>query len=143
MRTGFFSLLACCFLVGCGSSTGSRTAEEEHLRKLGTYYSRYLAQHKGMPPATVDDLKAFMKKEGVPAEGFDALFVSPRDGEAYVVHLKKRLGPPRADGPIVRPQAEESRLARRALRLSWLRTPASASWVSAAAKASSPSRGGK
>lgn len=101
MRTGFFILSACCFLVGCGSSTGSRTAEEEHLRKLGTYYSRYLAQHKGMPPGTLDDLKAFMKKEGVPAEGFDALFVSPRDGEAYVVHLKKRVGPPRADGPIV------------------------------------------
>lgn len=101
MRTGFLLLAAACFLPGCGSSTGNRTTAEEHIRTLGTYYSRYLAQHRGIPPATVDDLKAFMKKEGAPAENFDALFISPRDGDPYVVHLKKKLGPPRADGPIV------------------------------------------
>lgn len=91
---------ACSLALGCGSSTKKVDQETSNLKPLMVQYGKYLGQHRGQPPANDAEFKAFVKS---PAQGVndpDALFVSSRDKQPYVILYGRVNGPP---GPAGQP----------------------------------------
>jgi hypothetical protein len=91
----------------CGCTPQGNVQEQAStLKPLAILYGRYLAQHRGQPPATEADFRAFVEKEGPSLlEQFEvkdvaALFVSPRDKQPYVIVYGPLTGPP---GPAGQP----------------------------------------
>src|SRR5262245_14244731 len=76
-------------LVGCGGEGPRERPEgEAPLKQFAVLYGHYLANHRGKPPKDAAQLKAFAKTGDVKKFGVDDLeraFVSPRDGQPYVV----------------------------------------------------------
>jgi hypothetical protein len=108
MRTHcYWSLVCLAVLLVCGGCGGTQSASHEtetsNLKPLAIYYGRYIAQHRGQPPANEAEFKAFLSK--IPAADLQAfnvasaddLLVSNRDGQPYVVIYGPPTGP--AEGP--------------------------------------------
>jgi hypothetical protein len=83
------SSLALLSLLGCSSNATPK--EERSLRPLAVVYSRYVSQHQGKRPKSMDDLKTFVQSLHGTDLGTmnladrDGLFVSSRDGKPYVI----------------------------------------------------------
>lgn len=69
-------------LAGCGGAGLSKN--DDNLRRIGTYYGRFLSQHKGVPPKDETQFKDFIRKIE-PEVDLEKIFISPRDHEPYVV----------------------------------------------------------
>jgi len=100
-----FSLSA----AGCGrSSNGPGDVTEKQLDRLGLWYGMYVSQSKGKPPKTADQVRNFgqerISAEDLSALGVkdvDELFVSPRDGQPYVMVQYARVPPPSPEPTVV------------------------------------------
>jgi hypothetical protein len=103
-------LATCVWLLGCGGTrTASQVTEESTLKPVAVFYSRYISQHGGRPPAdeaafrkfleglSPDELKSF----GV--SSIDEMLVSKRDGQPYKILYGPPSGPPLGPGgqPII------------------------------------------
>jgi hypothetical protein len=83
------------------------------LKKLGNLYTKYGMAHSNTGPPDEANFKQFIRETDdytARAIGFDRaevdkLFTSPRDGKAYKVHYRVRLGDPRKPVPIIHEQA--------------------------------------
>ena len=100
--------LALVALVGCSSRPEPPPPAEVHLKALAVFFGRYLGQHRGQSPRDEKELKEFintmpaddLKSLGV--ESVDAVFVSPRDNQPYVVKYGEPVGMPGPQGfPVV------------------------------------------
>jgi hypothetical protein len=88
-------LLLLCQLVGCHESAAgsARQRESSHLRALVNIYN-FAASKLGHRPASEAELKTFIAANGGPIleplhlNNADELFVSERDGEAFVVNYR-------------------------------------------------------
>src|SRR5262245_10213429 len=93
-------LLLLCLAVGCGGPQPKPLSPEEvHLQKFGRLYFEH-RMSTGKPPANVQELKAWAKKQGkdkldkMEIDDVEQAFVSPRDHEPYVlVQLPMGMGP--------------------------------------------------
>lgn len=85
-------------IVGCGSNEKKAEKEHSHLKPLMIFCGQFTGQNRGRPPANDDELKAFIKSKGPEAiKAFnvtdaDALFISPRDNQPYVIMYDKLGG---------------------------------------------------
>jgi hypothetical protein len=79
---------------GCSGPGRSNQAEESSsLKPLATFYGKFVNQHRGNPPGSEAEFKAFLKEpknaESLRLEfqvaDVDAMFVSPRDHQPYAV----------------------------------------------------------
>ena len=71
-------------LAGCdGGGTAGVKQEESSLKKLALFYGPYQGQHEGALPPDEQALKEFIKAQGI--TDVDALFVSERDKQPYVI----------------------------------------------------------
>jgi hypothetical protein len=77
---GFAAAIGC---AGCGSDNTAPPTEIS-LRKLASFYGRYISTHKGSGPKNEAELRAFIKEQS-PEIDIDDLFRSARDGQRYVV----------------------------------------------------------
>lgn len=91
-------------LVGCGGEGARERPEgEAPLKQFAVLYGHYLASHRGKPPRDAAQLKAFAKTVDVKKFGVEDLeraFVSPRDGQPYVV-VAQTAGVPDPSRPAV------------------------------------------
>lgn len=102
-------LLVAPWSVGCSRpSEVPQTESEIHLKAFAVLYGRYVGSHRGQTPPSEADFKKYI--QGLPKEQLDALkvtavdslFVSPRDGQPYVVKYKIALPPPGPQGaPLI------------------------------------------
>lgn len=88
---------ACC---GCSKSASKevRSAEQSNLKPLSILYGRFQASNENRPPANEADFKKYIKATGESTlkqfnTDADKLFVSPRDGQPYVVYYGKSVPP--------------------------------------------------
>jgi hypothetical protein len=84
--------LACGSAQGCGGShAASESYERSNLKPLAILYGRFMARHRGQPPANEAEFKRYVQSDGSDiSSSFDVtdaegLFVSPRDQKPYVV----------------------------------------------------------
>src|SRR5262245_48242561 len=94
--------LAC---AGCGRRGGGlpavATDDQVNLKALAVSYGHYQAKNKGKPPPNAQEHKKFIKSmdantlAGLRVDPADVekLFVSPRDGEPYVVRYNVPANP--------------------------------------------------
>ena len=79
--------------IGCRSQKADEEVARRgsNLQSLAGMYRMYAAQHVGYPPPNEAEFKAFIREQGLEHfESFgittvDDLFISPRDGQPYVV----------------------------------------------------------
>jgi len=91
---------------GCGKSEVQASEGEKRIRALGMMYLRYSSSNVGRKQS-VDQLKVFIQKVpanelepfGVQTSDIDSLFVSPRDGQPYVIRFGTPLTPPSPNAP--------------------------------------------
>ncbi len=92
VASGIWLLVLClCCAAGCGKSR--QTVEvETRLRRLATFFGRYVAAHQGQSPSGPDELKNFVKTakldEQLNVSDVEEVFVSPRDEKPFVVRYK-------------------------------------------------------
>ena len=105
------ALLASLGVLGCGDG-GRRQAQElsqSNLRPLAILYGQFISQHRGQPPKSEAEFRAFVKSlkpeqlaKIAGGRDADSLFVSTRDQKPYVVIYGKAMGPPGPAGaPVV------------------------------------------
>src|SRR5262249_49075238 len=99
------ALTAVPFLVlavaGCGKSRVEASGGEKRTRALGMMYLRYSTNNIGRKQS-VEQFKQFIKKVpanelepyGIQPADLDPLFVSPRDGQPYVIRFGAPPAPP-------------------------------------------------
>lgn len=96
--------------VGCGGTqSASQETESSNLKPLAVFYGRYVAQHRGQPPANEAEFKKFLSSlppeelQQFAVDSVESLLVSSRDGQPYVVVYGKPTGPPLGPGgmPII------------------------------------------
>jgi hypothetical protein len=86
-------------LAGCGTTTASRETESSNLKPLAVLYGQYTGTHKGQPPASEDEFKAYLKTvrpevlKSLNVADTESLFVSSRDQKPYVIKYGKVQGP--------------------------------------------------
>jgi hypothetical protein len=93
--------------VGCASREEA-AQEVSTLKPLVILYGQYVGQHRGQPPASEAEFKKFVESQGADTlrsfgvADADDLWVSPRDGQPYVVLYGPVAGPPGPGGqPVV------------------------------------------
>ena len=109
---GAFALFLLTFLAGCSGSQGRPNQAEEasSLKPIAMYYGEYVRQHRGQPPASEAEFKAFLKdpkvadrlKEEFEITDIDKMLVSPRDNKPYFIYygtMSKNSGP--GGAPVV------------------------------------------
>ncbi len=99
----FLSLFLASLTVGCGRSPSEASNGQEPLATLASLYGRRQAMHGGRGPRDEASFKEFI---GGPGKGLmerrghanvETLFVSPRDGQPFVVlYDDKKQSPPTA-----------------------------------------------
>ena len=86
-------MVALAMIAGCGDSDELNSPTAMRLKALATMYLDYAAQKSGGGPPNEAELKKYMKlvegwvleDRGVDPKNLDALFISPRDQEPFVV----------------------------------------------------------
>jgi hypothetical protein len=81
--------------------------QESNIKPLAMLYGQFMGQHQGRPPASEEEFKKFietrgmgmLKQFGIPS--VDALFISERDKQPYVVLYGELKGPPALAGQPV------------------------------------------
>ena len=106
------ALLASLGVLGCGDGARRKAQElsQSNLKPLAILYGQFASQHRGQPPKTEAEFRAFIKSfkpEQLAAitggRDADGLFVSTRDQKPYVViYGRTAKGPPGPAGaPVV------------------------------------------
>jgi hypothetical protein len=85
--------------VGCGKSTVPNDDEGEKLRQLAVAYSQFAGMNRGTGPSDEQVLNKFIAGQSGGDFDVDAMFVSDRDGEPYVVLYGRPARLPRSDMP--------------------------------------------
>ena len=96
----FSALLVSAVLLCSGCGAPKEDADEAKQRTglgaLAKAYGQYSSSHRGMPPKSEKALKEFIESQGpaflnsLGVDTIDDMFISPRDGEPYVVIYGKR-----------------------------------------------------
>jgi hypothetical protein len=101
-------IVAAFFAAPCGCTPPADVEEQvSTLKPLAILYGRYLAQHRGQPPANEAEFRTFVEKEGpslleqFAVKDTQALFVSSRDNQPYTVLYGRLAGPPGLGGQPV------------------------------------------
>ena len=84
--------------LGCNPPAEPEAVQQQlaSMRGLAVSYGQYCSQHRGRPPRSEEAFKKFIESQGdaflesFGATEIDDLFVSPRDGEPYVVVYGKK-----------------------------------------------------
>lgn len=103
---GRLVILACCVAVGCGYTEAKISQETSNLKPLTVLYGQYVGQHRGQPPASEAEFKAYIKSlnaevlQSLGAKDAESLFISSRDMKPYVIIYGPASGPP---GPAGQP----------------------------------------
>jgi len=96
--------------TGCGTRIESQEREQSNLKPLAIMYGQFIGQHRGQPPKNEEEFKQYVRSQSPDALASfgvsdpDAIFVSSRDGQPYVVHYGNaaRTGPPGPGGqPVI------------------------------------------
>jgi hypothetical protein len=100
--------LAFAVAIGCKSQQNSLPREQSGLKRLALVYGRYIARHRGQPPASEADLKKYVQEmspadlKAFGVEDANRIFISERDGKPYVIVCGQAKGPPGPGGaPVV------------------------------------------
>lgn len=102
-------VLSACLCCGCGGGENAEVPQaevESNIQHLAVLYGRYTATHRGQPPKSADEFKAFVKGldqaelSALGVQDASGLFTSPRDNQPYVIvtGTHAAAGP---DAPIV------------------------------------------
>ena len=77
-------------LAGCGGQKGEVSQVQTNLAWLGNMYGKYIGQHKGETPKTIDDFRKFVESKTsaeqlarLKVANVNELFISPRDGKPF------------------------------------------------------------
>jgi hypothetical protein len=107
-QTGAWTTIGCALLTatlvsapGCGPAVDqtARQTEDSNIKRLAILYGRFLGPNRGRPPQDEAAFKRYLNSlspdylESLGVTSIEDLFVSERDGQAYVVTYGK-LGPP-------------------------------------------------
>ena len=94
-------------LVVAGCESQKQAAQEAAtIKPLALLYGQFTGQHRGQPPKSEREFKAFVESQGKPlldsfgVSSVESLFASPRDKKPYVVRYGAVTGPP---GPAGQP----------------------------------------
>lgn len=90
-----------------GGGRASAPMQESNIKPLAMLYGQFMGQHQGRPPSSEEEFKKFiqergmgiLKQFGIPS--VDALFISERDKQPYVVIYGEPKGPPALAGQPV------------------------------------------
>jgi len=92
--------------LGCDAP--DRAGEQaSSLKPLAILYGRFLAQHRGQPPANEAEFRTFVEKESpslleqFQVKDIASLFVSSRDQQPYTILYGQLTGPPGPGGQPV------------------------------------------
>ena len=113
-RTSFTTLFCASMLLslGCGGTEyGEIHPENSNLKPLMIVYGRFIPQHRGRPPKSIEELKKFANKS-VDQEfltswdlaAADDMFISKRDNKPFVIAFKGEESgrpPGPADEPVI------------------------------------------
>lgn len=85
-----FVCTLCCLQTSCTSGPTAPPEGEAHLGKLARAYGMYQAKHRGQTPPSEAKFKEFLKnnkeiRTNFKIDDVNALFISPRDKQPYVV----------------------------------------------------------
>jgi hypothetical protein len=93
---------------GCRRGGGVPQPEAvANLQKIAVFYGRYAQRHQGKTPPDEASFKKFIldmdptERGSMTGSDIDALFVSPRDGQALVIRYGFEPGPPSPQGSAV------------------------------------------
>mgnify|MGYP003349632462 CR=1 FL=1 len=117
MKSGVLCILAITvgglIVASLGCQAQKEAAQEAStIKPLALLYGQYIGQHRGQPPKSESEFKAFVSKQGKPlldsfhVPDVETLFVSPRDKKQYVVRYGTVQGPL---GPAGQPVIEIGR----------------------------------
>src|SRR5688572_10887572 len=94
--------------AGCGGGAQQVAKEASTLKPLMVLYGQFMGQHRGQPPASEEEFKAYVKSvdpnffQTFAVKDADALFISPRDSQPYAIIYGPASGPPGPGGqPVV------------------------------------------
>lgn len=96
LRVGFWQwgalvlLVGVMLMLGCQPRAASKPREEAPIKVLGLLYGQFIGQNMGRPPASEEQFRSFVQKQGaflkqMNVESPEQIFRSNRDGEPYVV----------------------------------------------------------
>jgi hypothetical protein len=102
-------LIAIVGLVGCGRSAAKPEPSPRNLQQIQVLYTIYLQSNKLTGPANEDEFKRFVRSQGaaearrqeIDLGDLDQLFISPRDGQPYVVNYGLHFEPQKANQQVV------------------------------------------
>lgn len=106
------SLLRCLVVVlfvgtslnGCSSTKSQPAPVENSLQTLSVLYGQYLGAHRGKSPDNETEFRKYIEslsdtdRQNRGISDISQIFLSPRDGQAYVVQYGVKMGPPGPDG---------------------------------------------
>lgn len=89
---------------GCSSAKPQQAPTEVSLQTFSVLYGQYLGAHRGQTPGSEAELRKYVeglseadrKSRGI--SDVSQIFLSPRDGQAYVVRYGVKVGVPGPDG---------------------------------------------
>jgi hypothetical protein len=85
--------------IGCENAAKSQATESSNLKPLAVLYGQYTGTHKGEPPASEEEFRAYLKTvrpeslQALKVADIDSLFISSRDKKPYVIKYGKVEGP--------------------------------------------------
>ena len=97
-------LLAGLGLTGCSSAKPQPVPTEIALQKLSVLYGQYLSSHRGKSPEDQAEFRKYIEglsetdRQNRGISDISQIFLSPRDGQAYVVRYGVKPGVPGPDG---------------------------------------------
>ena len=92
-KQGAIALVLLGVVAGCGDKGRPNQAQEDSpLKPIALFYGEY--QHRGQPPASEAEFKAFLKDPKIAERlnkdfkitDIDKMFVSPRDNKPFVIY---------------------------------------------------------
>ena len=103
-----FGFTACIVLLSATGCTNTEAVQEQAstIKPLAVLYGKYVGEHRGQPPASEAEFKAYVEASGKPIleankiSDVNSLFTSSRDHQPYVILYGPLKGPP---GPAGQP----------------------------------------
>jgi hypothetical protein len=83
-------------VTGCQAPPAEAVPQAGHLKTLGMLFGKFSAYHHGQPPADEAQFKKYIaslepgERETFGVKSVDDVFISPRDGQPYVVRYGVR-----------------------------------------------------